>query len=99
MSGALGVAMAIHAHLQQKMDNIAVMKSLGAASRDVIKDLRHSDSDYARGRWAELPAMLVRKAMGQAFPLSDCARFFQMDFKTGWNHQIAAVQGALPSAF
>ena len=31
--GAIGVGMAMHAHLQQKMDHIAVMKSLGANSR------------------------------------------------------------------
>ena len=36
--GALGVAMAMHAHLQQKMDNIAVMKSLGA---DLARHHRH----------------------------------------------------------
>ena len=30
--GAIGVAMAMHAHLQQKMDHIAVMKSLGGTS-------------------------------------------------------------------
>src|SRR5438270_10261541 len=35
--GAIGVAMAMHAHLQQKMDNIAVMKSIGATSREIIR--------------------------------------------------------------
>ena len=29
--------MAMHAHLQQKMDNIAVMKSIGATSREIIR--------------------------------------------------------------
>ena len=29
--------MAMHAHLQQKMDHIAVMKSLGATSREIIR--------------------------------------------------------------
>ena len=35
--GAIGVAMAMHAHLQQKMDHIAVMKSLGATSGEIIR--------------------------------------------------------------
>ncbi len=35
--GAVGVGMAMHAHLQQKMDNIAVMKSLGATSGEIIR--------------------------------------------------------------
>lgn len=35
--GAVGVAMAMRAHLQQRMDSIAIMKSLGARSSQVIK--------------------------------------------------------------
>ncbi len=35
--GAIGVGMAMHAHLQQKMDNIAVMKSMGATSGEIIR--------------------------------------------------------------
>ena len=35
--GAVGVAMAMRAHLQQRMDAIAIMKSLGAASGQVMK--------------------------------------------------------------
>jgi putative ABC transport system permease protein len=35
--GALGVATAIQAHLQQKMDSIAVMKCLGAKSTQVLR--------------------------------------------------------------
>src|SRR5262249_16450638 len=35
--GALGVAMAMHSHLQQKLDTIAVMKSLGARSGQIIR--------------------------------------------------------------
>ena len=37
MIGALGVATAIQAHLQQKMDSIAVMKCLGAKSAQVLR--------------------------------------------------------------
>ena len=35
--GAVGVAMAMRAHLQQRLDTIAIMKSLGAGSAQIIK--------------------------------------------------------------
>jgi len=35
--GAIGVAMAMRAHLQQRLDTIAIMKSLGAQSGQIIK--------------------------------------------------------------
>jgi putative ABC transport system permease protein len=35
--GAIGVAMAMRAHLQQRLDTIAIMKSLGAGSGQIIK--------------------------------------------------------------
>ena len=35
--GSLGVAMAMHSHLQQHMDTIAVMKALGARSSQIMK--------------------------------------------------------------
>src|SRR6476659_2862326 len=35
--GALGVATAMHSHLQQKMDSIAIMKCLGARSSQIIR--------------------------------------------------------------
>jgi putative ABC transport system permease protein len=35
--GAVGVAMAMRAHLQQRLDTIAIMKSLGARSGEIIK--------------------------------------------------------------
>jgi putative ABC transport system permease protein len=35
--GAVGVAMAMRAHLQQRLDSIAIMKSLGAGSAQVMK--------------------------------------------------------------
>jgi putative ABC transport system permease protein len=35
--GAVGVAMAMRAHLQQRLDSIAIMKSLGAGSRQIKK--------------------------------------------------------------
>lgn len=35
--GAVGVAMAMRSHLQQRLDSIAIMKSLGAGSRQIMK--------------------------------------------------------------
>jgi putative ABC transport system permease protein len=35
--GAVGVAMAMRAHLQQRLDSIAIMKSLGARSAQIMK--------------------------------------------------------------
>jgi putative ABC transport system permease protein len=35
--GAVGVAMAMRAHLQQRLDSIAIMKALGAGSNQVMK--------------------------------------------------------------
>lgn len=35
--GSLGVAMAMHSHLQQRMDTIAIMKAIGARSSQVIQ--------------------------------------------------------------
>jgi putative ABC transport system permease protein len=35
--GAVGVAMAIRAHLQQRLDSIAIMKTLGAGSAQIMK--------------------------------------------------------------
>ena len=35
--GAVGVAMAMRAHLQQRLDTIAIMKSMGAGSGQIIK--------------------------------------------------------------
>ena len=35
--GAVGVAMAMRAHLQQRLDSIAIMKSLGARSCEIMK--------------------------------------------------------------
>jgi len=35
--GAMGVASAMHGHLQQKLDSIAVMKCLGARSSQIIR--------------------------------------------------------------
>src|SRR5215472_10257704 len=35
--GAIGVAMAMHAHLEQRMDMLAILKAVGAGSPDVLR--------------------------------------------------------------
>jgi putative ABC transport system permease protein len=35
--GAIGVAMAMHAHLEQRMDMLAILKALGASSADLLR--------------------------------------------------------------
>ena len=35
--GAIGVAMAMHAHLEQRMDMLAILKAIGAGSRDLLR--------------------------------------------------------------
>jgi putative ABC transport system permease protein len=87
--GALGVAMAMHAHLQQKMDNIAVMKSLGATSRDIIGI--YTLQTLMLGVVGGLAGVAVGRLVQHAFPLL-ISRFFQMDIHLGWN-LAASVQG------
>ena len=67
--GALGVATAMHAHLQQKMDTIAVMKCLGARSGQVHAHLPGADAGAGPGgrRAGRRFGMLVQRA----FPGSD----------------------------
>ena len=35
--GAIGVAMAMHAHLEQRMDMLAILKAMGADSSDLLR--------------------------------------------------------------
>lgn len=87
--GALGVAMAMHAHLQQKLDNIAVMKSLGATSRDVIGI--YTIQTLLLGLTGGVAGVAVGRAVQSTFPLL-IRRFFQLDVTLGWNFD-AAFQG------
>ena len=87
--GALGVAMAMHAHLQQKMDNIAVMKSLGATSRDVIGI--YAVQTLFLGLLGGLAGVIVGRIVERTFPLL-LQKFFAMEMKSGWN-LMASAQG------
>jgi len=87
--GALGVAMAMHAHLQQKMDNIAVMKSLGATSRDIIGI--YTLQTLLLGLVGGLAGVVVGRIVERTLPLL-ISRFFHMEIKLGWN-LAASAQG------
>jgi putative ABC transport system permease protein len=87
--GALGVAMAMHAHLQQKMDNIAVMKSLGASSRDIIGI--YTLQTLLLGLIGGVAGVVVGRIVERTLPLL-ISRFFQMDMRVGWN-LAASAQG------
>jgi putative ABC transport system permease protein len=58
--GSLGVAMAMHSHLQQHMDTIAVMKALGARSVQIMKIY------LLQTLWLGLSGGLIGVAVGAA---------------------------------
>jgi len=74
--GALGVGMAMHSHLQQKMDSIAVMKSLGARSSQVIRI--YTLQTLMLGTLGGIAGILVGLAVQRIFP-ELIARYFQLD--------------------
>lgn len=65
--GSLGVAMAMHSHLQQRMDTIATLKALGATSGQIIQVY------LVQTLWLGLLGGLIGVAIGaavqKAFPL------------------------------
>ncbi len=87
--GAIGVAMAMHAHLQQKMDNIAVMKSLGASSGEIIRIFMLQT--LMLGVLGGIAGVAVGRAVEQVFPLL-IKKYFPVTLTAGW-HLAAASQG------
>jgi putative ABC transport system permease protein len=87
--GAIGVGMAIHAHLQQKMDNIAVMKSLGATSMEIIRI--YMLQTLLLGVAGGLAGVLVGRAVEDVFPYL-IRKYFSITASMGW-HFAAAGQG------
>ena len=87
--GAIGVGMAMHAHLQQKMDHIAVMKSLGGTSREIIRiyTLQTLMLSLAGGT----VGVLVGRGVEQVFPAL-INKLFAIDAQIGW-HFAASLQG------
>jgi len=89
--GAIGVAMAMHAHLQQKMDHIAVMKSLGATSGEIIRIFLLQT--MMLGLAGGLLGVVVGRVVEQVFP-SIIAKILTLNAAAAWNAS-AAVQGIL----
>ena len=87
--GAIGVAMAMHAHLQQKMDNIAVMKSLGGTSVEIIRI--YTLQTLMLGLLGGLVGIVVGRLVEEAFPLL-INRIFEIKADVRW-HALAALQG------
>ena len=70
--GAIGVAMAMYAHLQQKMDNIAVMKSLGATSAEIIRI--YTIQTLMLGLLGGIGGVLLGRVVEEVFPSSSSTR-------------------------
>ncbi|MBI2680310.1 MAG: FtsX-like permease family protein [Candidatus Solibacter usitatus] len=80
--GALGVATAIHAHLQQKMDSIAVMKCLGARSREIVKI--YALQTLGLGLAGGLIGIAVGAVVQAIFPVL-IARYFHLTPQRHWD--------------
>lgn len=78
--GAIGVAMAIHSHVQQRLDSIAIMKCLGAGSTQVMRI--YLIQTLALGLLGGLAGVALGALIQSAFPLL-IARYFQIapDFR------------------
>ena len=87
--GALGVASAMHAHLQQKMDSIAIMKCIGARSSQIIRI--YLLQTLALGFAGGLIGVGIGIGVQRAFPLF-LARFFELQPSVKWD-LLTAGQG------
>ena len=87
--GAIGVGMAMHAHLQQKMDHIAVMKSLGATSGEIIRI--YTLQTLMLGLAGGVGGVLVGRGVEQIFPAL-INQLFAINAPASW-HVEAAAQG------
>jgi putative ABC transport system permease protein len=89
--GALGVATAMHSHLQQKMDSIAIMKCLGARSEQIIRI--YVAQTLALGLAGGLAGIALGLAVQTVFP-NLIARYFQLQIGVSWDW-AAAAQGLI----
>ena len=87
--GALGVATAIQAHLQQKMDSIAVMKCLGAKSAQVLRIYVLQTAGL--GIIGSIAGIAVGSLVQMALPLF-LAKYFQVSMAPRFDI-ISALQG------
>jgi putative ABC transport system permease protein len=87
--GALGVATAMHAHLQQKMDSIAILKCLGARSAQVLKI--YLAQTLALGIAGGVLGVAFGTLVQRAFPIL-ISRFFPIEPRMGLD-LVPAAQG------
>ena len=87
--GALGVATAMHGHLQQRLDSIAVMKCVGARSRQVIRI--YTVQTLLLGLGGGLAGVILGSVVSTAFP-SMLAQYFSLDATPAMDW-LPAVQG------
>jgi putative ABC transport system permease protein len=87
--GAMGVASAMHGHLQQKLDSIAVMKCLGARSDQVIRI--YTSQTLMLGLAGGVLGAVLGVAVAAAFP-GMIARYFTIEVARSWN-AWPALQG------
>jgi putative ABC transport system permease protein len=87
--GAIGVAMAMHAHLQQKMDTIAVMKSIGGTSNDIIRV--YTLQTLMLGLMGGIVGVVLGRLVEQALPTL-VSQIFEIKATASW-HFDAVVQG------
>lgn len=87
--GALGVAMAMHTHLRQKMDSIAIMKCLGARNGQVIRI--YAAQTLLLGLLGGLLGIALGLGVQKVFPLL-LEKFFPAPEGIGFD-PVSAVQG------
>jgi putative ABC transport system permease protein len=87
--GAMGVASAMHGHLQQKLDSIAVMKCMGARSAQVIRI--YTAQTLMLGLGGGVIGVAFGVGVAAAFP-GLIAKYFAMDVSAYWD-AWPAVQG------
>ncbi len=87
--GAMGVASAMHGHLQQRLDSIAVMKCMGARSAQIIRI--YTAQTLILGLGGGLIGVTFGVGVAAAFP-SLIAKYFSMDVSAYWS-AWPALQG------
>jgi putative ABC transport system permease protein len=92
--GAIGVAMAMHAHLEQRMDMLAILKAIGADSSDLMRIfvLQTLALGLAGGLLGVAAGILVMVALPAAFgPLLT----FHVGFAFPWQSALAGLATGL----
>jgi putative ABC transport system permease protein len=90
--GALGVATAIQAHLQQKMDSIAIMKCLGAKSSQILRI--YLIQTIGLGLAGSAVGIALGALVQSVFPIF-LANYFQLGSSLPRFSPLSALQGLL----